>query len=109
MSGRQRDLVSALEEDWTRRLPRYRSVPAVLIGRLAVDQNFRKVGLGSGLILDAVSRVMASEIASNILAVDAKDDNAMRFYAHLGFRQVPDGSSKMVIPVAKLAERMGRR
>ena len=96
-----------LDEEWSRRLPRYRTVPAVLIGRLAVDQSFRKQGLGSGLILDAVSRVMSSEIASNILAVDAKDENAMLFYQHLGFRQIPDGSSKMVIPVATLANKMG--
>lgn len=96
-----------LDEEWSRRLPRYKTVPAVLIGRLAVDKSFRKQGLGSGLILDAVSRVVSSEIASNILAVDAKDENAMLFYRHLGFRQIPDGSNKMIIPVTVIAKALG--
>lgn len=95
-----------LDEDWTRRLPRYRVVPAVLIGRLAVDLAFRGQGLGASLILDAVSRVIASDIACAIVAVDAKDENASRFYEHLGFRRIPDGSSKMVVPISVIATEM---
>src|SRR5438309_1739031 len=37
---------SRLPEDVTRRLPRYNVLPAMLIGRLAVDQRFRSQGLG---------------------------------------------------------------
>src|ERR1700733_5126879 len=40
----------------TRRLPRYPPVPAVRIGRLAVDQRFQGRGLGAGLLADAASR-----------------------------------------------------
>ncbi len=96
--------LSELDDEWSRNLPKYRTVPAVLIGRLAVDQEFRKQGLGSGLIVDAVSRVMTSEIAANLLVVDAKDENAALFYQHLGFRKIPGGSNKMVVPVSVIAQ-----
>ena len=99
--------ITDLDEEWQRRLPKYKTIPAVLIGRLAVDKAFHKQGLGSGLILDAVSKVVVSEIASNILAVDAKDESAALFYQHLGFRKLPDGSNKMIIPVSVIAKELG--
>lgn len=96
--------LSELDDEWSRKLPKYRVIPAVLIGRLAVDQEFRMQGLGSGLIVDAVSRVIVAEIAANLLVVDAKDENAALFYQHLGFRKIPGGSNKMVVPVSVIAQ-----
>ncbi len=96
--------LNELDDEWSRKLPKYRTIPAVLIGRLAVDREFRKQGLGSGLIVDAVSRVVFSEIAANLLVVDAKDENAALFYQHLGFRQIPGGSNKMVVPISVIAQ-----
>ncbi len=93
-----------LNEAWSQKLPKYKTAPAVLIGRLAVDQEFRNLGLGSGLIVDAVGRVMSSEIAANLIIVDAKDESAVLFYQHLGFRKIPGGSNKMVVPVSVIAQ-----
>ena len=45
-----------LPPEITRRLPRYPSLPAVRIGRLAVDVKFRGHGLGVALLADAVRR-----------------------------------------------------
>jgi len=75
-----------LPEDETKRLPRYAVLPAGLIGRLAVDQSFRGRGLGGALILDAARRGAAAEPAIFALIVDAKNEQAVRFYEHLGFR-----------------------
>jgi GNAT superfamily N-acetyltransferase len=74
-----------LSPDDARRLPRYPLLPAALIGRLAVDQGFRGQGLGGALIIDAARRAAAADPAIFALIVDAKDEQAVTFYRHLGF------------------------
>jgi predicted GNAT family N-acyltransferase len=74
-----------LAPEVTRRLPRYPTVPAALIGRLAVDQRFRGQALGAALIVDAIARAMRAEPAIFALVVDAKDDTALRFISILAF------------------------
>ena len=44
----------------TKRLPRYPSIPAVRIGRLAVALNFQGRGLGAALLADALTRILSS-------------------------------------------------
>jgi predicted N-acetyltransferase YhbS len=74
-----------------KKLPRYESVPAVLLGRLAVAKGHRGRGLGAALVFDACQRATHSEIAAYGVLVDAKDENAARFYEHLGFERLSDG------------------
>jgi GNAT superfamily N-acetyltransferase len=45
-----------LPEPTAKKLPRYPLVPAILLGRLAVDQNRRGKGYGELLLLDALKR-----------------------------------------------------
>ncbi len=68
------------------KLPRYPAIGATLIGRLARDVSFRGQGIGEVLLIDAlkVALAMSRKIASAAVVVDAKDDNAHRFYN--GFR-----------------------
>lgn len=80
-------LVAELPPETARKLPRYPAMPAVRVGRLAVDLNFRGQGLGAALLSDAYQRAMRSEIAVYALVVDAKDEAAKSFYLHHGFRQ----------------------
>jgi len=47
-----------------RKLPRYPSVPAVRLGRLAVDQELSGRGLGGALLADALARTIRSGIAA---------------------------------------------
>ena len=76
----------------SRKLPPYPAVPAVRIGRLAVDQDVRGQGLGSAMLVDAARRVIESDIAAFALIVDAKDAEASAFYEHHGFsRLVSEG------------------
>jgi ribosomal protein S18 acetylase RimI-like enzyme len=89
-----------------RRLPRYPTVPAALIGRLAVDQRFRGQGLGAALIVDAIARAMRAEPAIFALVVDAKDDTALRFYQHLGFRRFASHPMRLYLPVAEASRRL---
>src|SRR5215471_17732121 len=44
--------------EMSRRLPRYPTLPAVRIGRLAVDVQFQGLGLGATLLANALTRVI---------------------------------------------------
>lgn len=79
-----------LPEDTAKRLPRYPLVPATLIGRLAVDRRYHGQGWGSFLLLDALHRWSASEIASFAVVADAIDEAARTFYLHESFLPLPD-------------------
>ena len=83
-----------------KKLPRYPTVPAVRMGRLAVDQVFKGQGLGGALLADALHRAARSEIAAFALIVDAKDEAAAAFYRHHGFIALPDSPLTLFLPLA---------
>lgn len=93
-----------LPNSFTRRLPRYPIVPATLLGRLAVSLNFRKQGIGELLLLDAFRRVLVStrEIASALIVVDAKDENARNFYLRHHFSPLPNQPNRLFYPVRSI-------
>ena len=91
-----------LDDDWRKKLPRYPSLPAVLIGRLAVHCRFKGQGLGSALLADAAARTIRSDIAAHFLVVDALDEDAVLFYQHHGFKRVPGDGNRLFIPLSTL-------
>ena len=93
-------LLADLPVDTGKKLPRYPTVPAVRMGRLAVDQAFKGQGLGGALLADALDRAARSEIAAFALTVDAKDDAATAFYQHHGFITLPDSPLTLFLPLA---------
>ena len=103
------DLVS-LPEEFAKRLPKYRVVPATLLGRLAVSQAFRGQKLGEFLLLDALDRALqhSRQIASAALVVDAKDDDARRFYLHFDFISIPNASNRLFLPMATIEALLGK-
>jgi GNAT superfamily N-acetyltransferase len=88
----------------TRKLPRYPLIPATLLGRLAVDQNYQGRGYGRFLLADALFRAVRSEIASFAVIVDAKDETARQFYERESFLPLPEQSLKLFRPMADLAK-----
>lgn len=88
-----------LPEEVAKRLPRYPTVPAVLIGRLAIALEEQGKGLGSALIADAVTRVDRLGIGAFAIIVDAKDDRAAAFYAANGFLTLPGEQRRLCIPM----------
>ncbi|MFT3742547.1 MAG: GNAT family N-acetyltransferase [Gammaproteobacteria bacterium] len=92
--------LSALPPGISKKLPRYPTVPAVRMGRLAVDEAFKGQGLGGALLADAISRTCRSEIAAYALIVDAKDKMAVSFYQHHGFILLPDTPMTLFLPLA---------
>nr|MBL8457699.1 GNAT family N-acetyltransferase [Zoogloeaceae bacterium] len=93
-------LLADLPASTGRKLPRYPSVPAVRMGRLAVDQAFKGHGLGGALLADALERAARSEIAAFALMVDAKNEAAAAFYRHHGFIALPDSPLTLFLPLA---------
>jgi len=95
---------SGLPDETAKKLPRYPTTPATLIGRLAraVDHP----GLGGLLLADALGRILANtrEVASALVVVEAKDDSAESFYQKHGF--IPFGGSvrKLFLPMKTIAQ-----
>jgi hypothetical protein len=56
------------------------------------------------MLLDAFSRVLRSDIASYAFVVDAKDDNATRFYQRYQFRFLVEEGRRLFIPMAEIAK-----
>ena len=54
--------LSNIPTGFRKKLPRYPTVPAVLMGRLAVDRKYGGFGLGSLLLADALKRISKAEI-----------------------------------------------
>ena len=93
-----------LPERTVRKLPKYPLVPATLLGRLAVDRRQQGKGYGRFLLADALFRSVRSEIASFAVIVDAKDENARRFYERESFMPFPDQPMKLFRPMAEIAK-----
>lgn len=96
--------LAELPEPTARKLPRYPLLPATLLGRLAVDRRHQGKGYGRFMLADALFRAYRSEIASFAVIVDAKDENARRFYQRESFLLFPDQPMKLFLPIADIAQ-----
>jgi GNAT superfamily N-acetyltransferase len=95
--------LAELPEPLAKRLPRFPRVPAILMGRLAIDARHQRQGHGEFMLLDALSRALRNEIASYAFVVDANDDNAVRFYQCFGFRSLTAGTRRLFMPMTEIA------
>ena len=96
--------LSELPAQILRKLPRYPLVPATLLGRLAADRRQQGKGYGRFLLADALYRASRSEVASFAVIVDAKDENARRFYERESFSPLPDQPMKLFRPMADIEQ-----
>jgi predicted N-acetyltransferase YhbS len=87
-----------LPPEEAKRLPRYPTLPAVRIGRLAVDQRFQRRGLDELMPMNAVHRTMQDAAAAFTLLVDAKNEQAVAFYRRYGFRPLAGKPRTLFLP-----------
>ncbi|AWX15494.1 GNAT family N-acetyltransferase [Mergibacter septicus] len=83
----------------------YPNIPAVLIGRLAIDTHFQHQGYGKFIIADTIYRIQNNNIAAAVLVVDAKNDTAVSFYQRLGFiefKTLNQPHKKFFYPLTKI-------
>jgi len=66
-------------------------IPVLVLGRLAVDRDAQGLGIGKGLLKDAVSRtvIIARQVGVRALLVHALDEQAAAFYQAFGFQRSP--------------------
>jgi len=86
-------------------LPRY-PVPAIRIGRLAVDRSVLAKGVGSALLRNALQRAIAlsTQLGTCAVLVEAISEQARSFYEHYGFVTLHDLPSSLVLPVTTIAQ-----
>lgn len=92
--------VHSIPQPHSKHLPRY-PVPVVRIGRLAVDKHHQGQMIGEGLLVDAIGRAKRLSIDVGIygVVVDAKDDNAVRFYHKYGFVPLSNNAKTLFLPI----------
>ena len=88
-----------LPSELVKRLPRYPTVPTVLLGRLAVATAYQRQGIGEFVLADAVDRAARSDIGAFAIAVDPKNDKARRFYMKYGFAELPAPERRLYVPI----------
>lgn len=76
-------------------------IPVMLMGRLAVDGSRQGLGLGRGLLKDAICRTLkAADVAGmRALLVHALDEDAAAFYLHNGFSRSPIDPLVLMLPL----------
>jgi GNAT superfamily N-acetyltransferase len=78
------------------------TIPASVIGRLAVSRDYAGRGLGADILSDALRRiaVASQSIGIGAVLVHAKDDHAKRFYlACAEFIEYPADSRTLFLPI----------
>ncbi len=83
-------LLTSLPDETARKMPRYPSVPAIRLGRLAVASSFQGQHIGSLLVLDALRRACRNELAWAVFLVEAKNEGAATFYEKFLFQRLEE-------------------
>ena len=90
----------SLPENHSKGLPRY-PVPALLIGKLAVDKSMQGRGLGEELLVSALKKAarISAEVGIFAVRVDAINQQAKNFYLKYGFIPFQDNTMKLFLPM----------
>jgi ribosomal protein S18 acetylase RimI-like enzyme len=86
-------------------LPVY-PIPAILIGKLAVDGAAKGQGLGTELLVDAMLRAVkaSQDVAVFAVRVDAIDSTARNFYLKYEFIPFQDHPLSLFLPIKTIAK-----
>jgi GNAT superfamily N-acetyltransferase len=85
-----------------RNMPRW--IPAVILGRLAIDRGWQGRGIGRALLADAVRRSLraSAEVSARLVIVHAISPAAEAFYRHHGFTRLPVETPTFALDLVKL-------
>lgn len=84
-------------------------IPVVVIGRLAVHQNWQGQRLGRALLRDAVLRTLGAADVAGVRAilVHALSEDAKRFYSRCGFVESPTHPMTLVVMLKDIKASLG--
>ena len=85
-----------------RNMPRH--IPAVMLGRLAIDKAWQGQGLGRALLADVARRAIraGAEVSARLIVVHAISAAAEEFYRHHGFVRLPVETPTFALDLLKL-------
>lgn len=85
--------------------PRY-PIPVGLIGKLAVSKDKQGKGWGKWLLTDAILRVFnaAHQVGAYAILVDAKDEDAKKFYERYGFLAFPKKAMTLYMTLDSISD-----
>lgn len=74
-------------------------IPVMLLGRLAVDNQYKAQGLGAGLLRDAILRTLsvAEQVGIRAILVHALSEQAKLFYKYHGFYESTTNNMTLLI------------
>lgn len=92
-------------------LPRYPSIPGVLLAKLAVHKDYGGHKLGSRLVMSAMADAVeaSKKVGWRFFMIDAYDDDALAFYDHLklGLMPVPKIERRLYLPIETIRAVLG--
>ncbi len=91
-----------MESAIRKKIPNYRRLGAILLGRLAVDRHYQGQGIGERLLFDAFHRAHRAEIPSVLMVTDPKDAKAEAFYVKYGFERL--NSERLFLPMFRISK-----
>ena len=101
-------LFKEIPEKIKKGLPKY-PVPAMRLGKLAVDVQFQGNKIGAFLLRDALLRAVniSSEIGIYCVIVDAINGKAESFYRKYGFVPCTEHPNTLILPLTTIAQACG--
>jgi ribosomal protein S18 acetylase RimI-like enzyme len=99
---------ASLSAEEAKKLPR--DVLGIRLGRLAVAREYQRQGMGKTLLVAAMGKfIEIFNAAGGIgLFVDAKDQEAKRFYEQFGFVALPSNELELLLPVRTIQEALAQ-
>ncbi len=84
-------------------------IPAILLAKLALHERLQGQGLGSELLVHALTTIVAAarSAGGRIVVVDAIDDDAAAFYRAHDFQPSPTNPLRLVLKLSTVARALG--
>jgi GNAT superfamily N-acetyltransferase len=82
------------------------AIPAIILGRLAIDLVSQGKGLGRAMLADILRRALraSTEISARLVIVHAISPAAKAFYLHHGFVRLPVEASTLALDLVKFQQ-----
>ncbi len=92
---------ASLPQTMIKKLPNYSTIAAIYLSIIGFHIDYQGKGGGSFLMADAFRRCVqvADVVGAHFLVLDALNDRAAKLYRELGFIDLPEPTSRMIIPM----------